>query len=442
MKAKKKLAIVGTGLRAIRCWGETVLSNYGDLVEFIGLCDINEGRAMYAKERMQMSCPIFTDFEQMLRTTKPDVVIVATIDSEHHRQIITALEMGVDVITEKPMTTDETKCKEILEVEKRTGKKVIVAFNYRHAPHPAKIKELLMSERIGKITSVDFNWYLDVHHGADYFRRWHAKKEYSGSLLVHKATHHFDVLNWWLDSDPVEVNAYGKLEHYGKNNPYRGPRCMDCEHRHYCRFYWDITKDERMMNLYVANENYDGYIRDNCVFREEIDTWDTMSVQIIYANGVAVNYSLTTYSPYEGWRISFNGMSGKMDSWIDIPYQSNVFENASQQTKHEMEMKSDKDEQPVGYTDIIVADNFKEGFEHIKVPKYSGGHGGGDIRMLNRLFRDHNSIDTFHHVAGTRDGAISLLMGVAAGKSIEEKRPVKLAELTDIELMSKRPVSR
>lgn len=431
--------MVGTGIRGMRFWGDTVNKNYSDIVEFVGLCDLNEGRMQYAKERMKVNCPTFTDYEKMLRTTKPDIVIVTTMDSEHNKQIVKALEMGVDVITEKPMTTDEVKCKEILEAEKRTGRKVIVAFNYRHGPHPTKIKELLMNDRIGKITSVDFNWYLNVYHGADYFRRWHGIKKSSGSLWVHKATHHFDLLNWWLDSDPVEVNAYGRLENYGKANSFRGKRCMGCEHKDKCNFYWDITKDETMMKLYVANEKYDGYIRDNCVFREEIDIYDKMSAQIVYANGVTVNYSLTTYSPFEGWRISFNGMKGKMDSWLDIPYQPTGFENISQDERHEIEMKSEKDEKPVGYAEIIVGDNFKKGIESIKVPKYAGGHGGGDIRMHDRMFRNPNFTDTFHHMAGTRDGAMSLLIGVAARKSIDEKRAVRISELTDIKPLQKRP---
>lgn len=439
--SKKKLALVGTGIRGMRFWGSTVKSNYSDLVEFVGLCDLNEGRMQYAKQRMEVNCPTFTNYEQMLKTVKPDIVIVTTTDSEHDKQIIKALEMGCDVITEKPMTTDEAKCQAILDAEKRTGKKVIVAFNYRHGPHPTKVKELLSQNRIGKVTSVDFNWYLNVYHGADYFRRWHGIKSKSGSLWVHKSTHHFDLLNWWLDSDPVEVTAYGKLEHYGKNNPFRGKRCMGCEYQDKCKFYWDITKDETMMNLYVANEKYDGYIRDNCVFREEIDIYDKMSAQIVYANGVTVNYSLTTYSPYEGWRISFNGMNGKMDTWLDIPYQPTSFENITQEEKHKIEMSSEKDEKPVGYTEIIIGDNFKKDVESVKVPKYKGGHGGGDIRMHDRMFRDPQAPDPFKLMAGTRDGAMSLLIGVAARKSIEEKRAVKIAELTDIELKETRPVT-
>ena len=119
------------------------------------------------------------------------------------------------------MTTDEKKIQAILDAEKRTDKTCRVTFNYRYSPHRAKIWELLRAGEIGDITSVDFHWYLDTSHGADYFRRWHRLVECSGSLWVHKASHHFDLLNWWIDSDPESVYALGALNHYGKNGTKR-----------------------------------------------------------------------------------------------------------------------------------------------------------------------------------------------------------------------------
>ncbi len=426
---KIKLALVGTGHRGAGFWGSTLLQNFGEIVQFVGLCDINPGRMAAAKKMMKVDCPEFTDFRKMLAETKPDYVIVTTVDAEHDKQIVTALEMGFHVITEKPMTTDELKCKRILDAEKKSGKKVIVAFNYRHSVHAMQVKELLAANRIGQVTSVDFNWYLNVYHGADYFRRWHGFVNKGGSLWVHKATHHFDLLNWWLNSEPVEVSAYGALEHYGKNNAFRGTTCRGCEHKPNCKFYWDINKDQRLVDLYVKNEQYDGYYRDGCVWRNEIDIWDKMSAQILYANGVIVNYSLTTYSPYEGWQIAFNGKQGRMETWEDIPYLQKTA--ADQANRHAVEMTNSDDAIAGEFREIMVMDNFKPNYEIYTTPKIKGGHGGGDIRMQRRMFVDTH--DNPHHVmAGTRDGAMSILIGVAARKSIALKRPVKISELTDL----------
>ncbi|MES2882198.1 MAG: Gfo/Idh/MocA family oxidoreductase [Bacteroidota bacterium] len=427
--AKKRIALVGTGSRGTGFWGKNVNDNFGDIIEFVGLCDKNPGRVEYAKNRMKVACPTFTDFEKMMKETKPEVVIVTTMDSTHDQFIIRAMELGADVITEKPMTTDEVKCKNILAAEKRTGKKVTVAFNYRHGPHMMKVKEMLVNNKVGKITSVDFNWMLNVHHGADYFRRWHGEVAKGGSLWVHKATHHFDLLNWWLNSEPVEVSAYGSLEHYGKNNSFRGVKCRGCEHKPNCKFYWDITKDENQNALYVKNEQHDGYLRDGCVWRNEIDIWDKMSAQIKYANGVTVNYSLTTYSPYEGWKIAFNGMNGRIETWQDIPYLEQKV--TDQEQRHAVEMSQNKDVVPNEFQEIMVMENFAKQHEIIKVPLYKGGHGGGDNRMHHRIFRD-NTDNPYNILAGTRDGAMSIMIGIAARKSIALGRPVKVSELTDL----------
>ena len=436
--AKKRLAMVGTGGRGTGFWGKTVLDNYGDLIEFVGLCDINPGRVEAAKKHIGATCPTYTDFEEMMRAQKPDVLIVTTVDATHHEFIIKGLEMGADVISEKPMTTDEVKCQAILDAERRTGRKVTIGFNYRYGPHMTKIKELLMQDRVGKLVSVDFNWFLNVYHGSDYFRRWHGIKSRSGSLWVHKATHHFDLLNWWINSEPVAVTAFGSLDHYGANNSFRGIKCRSCKHKDKCKFYYDVTKDKYYTALYTDNEAHDGYFRDGCVWRSEIDIYDKMSAQIQYANGVLVNYSLTTYSPYEGWRIAFNGFNGRLDSWQDIPYQHGVFESVDQANRHAQEMTQNNNEVPTEYEEIIVMDNFARKHESVKVPKFKGGHGGGDKRMHDMIFRDPNMADPFGLKAGTRDGAMSCLIGIAARKSIEQNRKVSIAELTDLKPMAVR----
>ncbi len=219
---KLRIVLVGTGIRGISFWGKRLVQEYSDILESVGLSDINPGRLEYAKKFIGVNCPTFVNFDEMLDKTKPDLIIVTTKDSTHHQFIIKGLNSGYDVLTEKPLTTDENKCQEILNAERRSGKKLIVGFNYRWSPYSTKIKELLANNTIGKITSVDFHWYLNTYHGASYFRRWHGMKAGGGSLWVHKATHHFDLLNWWLDSDPTEVFALGDLEHYGKNGTFRG----------------------------------------------------------------------------------------------------------------------------------------------------------------------------------------------------------------------------
>lgn len=413
---KQRIAMVGTGGRGIGMWGTSVQAQYNDILEFVGLCDINPGRVAYAKQQMKVDCPVYTDFDQMLKETKPDTLIVTTTDATHHEYIIKGLEGGLRVISEKPMTTDEKKCQEIFDAEKRSGNKLIVTFNMRYTQYVQEIWELLRAGEIGDIKSVDLNWYLDTDHGASYFRRWHGEKEFGGTLLVHKATHHFDALNYWMDSEPEEVFAYGSLDFYGhKNSPFSHSHCRPCPHKDECRLYWDITQSQGSMDLYVDHEKHDGYLRDGCVFRKEIDIYDTMSVQYKYANGVPVNYSLTAFSPYEGYRLAINGSKGRLDAWI-------------------------KSSMPTGvppYQEITITNLFGN-VNTIQVIPQSGGHGGSDPRLKDKIFRYPNSPDHFKQSAGSRDGAMSALIGIAARNSIESGKIVRIADLTELKPLAQK----
>ena len=426
--AKLRVALVGTGIRGTTFWGKRLLDEYSEILEFVGLCDINPGRLAFAKGYIGADCPLFSDFDGMVREARPELVIVTTKDSTHHEFIIKALEMGCDVLTEKPLTTDAVKCQAILEAERRSGRNLIVGFNYRWSPYNTRIKELLMQNAVGKVTSVDFHWYLNTYHGASYFRRWHGLMSGGGSLWVHKATHHFDLLNWWLNSEPEEVFAYGDLEHYGKNGPFRGSNCRSCDHKQDCAYYWDILQDEFSTDLYVKNEHHDGYIRDNCLFREEIDIYDKMSAQIRYANNVVANYSLTTYSPFEGWRIAFNGTEGRLEAWLDIPYQTG--ELIGQDEMHSREMQQTQAEDLV--KEPIIVHKLWKDFETVRVPFDRSGHGGGDKLLQDRIILTSAEPDPFERPAGSRDGAMSVLIGIAARESIQSGQAVKIASLTDL----------
>lgn len=431
---KLKVVLVGTGIRGTSFWGKRLVDEYSDILEFVGLSDVNSGRLNYAKKYIGVTCPLFTNFDEMLKKTKPDLVIVTTVDATHHEFIIKGLENGCDVLTEKPLTTDADKAQKILDAERKSGKNLIVGFNYRWSPYNTKIKELLMNNTIGDITSVDFHWYLNTYHGASYFRRWHGLKDKGGSLWVHKATHHFDLLNWWLNADPSEVFAYGNLEHYGSNGPFKGASCRTCEHKANCEYYFDITKNQRLMDLYVANENHDGYIRDNCLFRDEIDIYDKMSAQIKYANDVTVNYSLTTYSPFEGWRIAFNGTKGRIEASLDIPY--NINTNVDQAEMHAKEMEQNAVEEAM--SENIIVHKLWNDFDTITVSTEKGGHGGGDKRLHDKIFKTPETEDPYARSAGIRDGIMSILIGIGARNSIETGNPIKIGELTDLVPQSKR----
>ena len=402
---KRRYAIVGTGDRATGMWGAQLVERYQDILEFVGLCDINPKRAAVARDLVGVSCPTFTDFDQMCDRVKPDLVMVTTVDGFHAGYIVNALDRGIDVLTEKPMVIDQAQCQAVLDAERRNKRKITVTFNYRYAPKHQLIKETLLSGEIGRIISVDFSWYLDVIHGADYFRRWHRLRARSGSLWVHKATHHFDLVNWWLAADPVEVTARGALSVYGRNGSVRSTHCRACPHKKTCAFYYDMTADARRMKLYADCEDADGYYRDGCVFREDVDIYDAMSALVTYSNGATMTYSVNAFLPIEGYRVAFNGEKGRLEV-RDYERQAWKVDTLSE---------------------IALIRNFGER-RLLEVPAIEGGHGGGDDRLRDLIFR---KVQVPAHMAlpDSRAGAMSCLTGIAARTSVEQRRTVRIAEL-------------
>lgn len=407
---KRRYALVGTGVRGNSMWGRAVAQRYSDVVEFVGLCDVNPKRVAYAKKAIGVDCPTFTSFDEMCDKAKPDVVMVTTVDAFHSEYLVKALDRGIDAMTEKPMVIDEKQCQDVLDAEKRNGRKIAVTFNYRYAPKHRTIKKLLMDGEIGKVLSVDFHWYLNTSHGADYFRRWHRLKSKGGSLWVHKATHHFDLINWWLDADPVEVSARGDLAFYGKNNPFRHTHCRPCPHKTECKFYRDITKNPEMVNLYINAEDVDGYHRDGCVWKEDIDIYDTMVATVGYSNGALMSYSLNTAQPIEGYHLAFNGTKGRLEI-------------------------RDFEAQPWKEPEETVIQLIKNFGQRTIVPvggSTEGGHGGGDTILRDLIFRNKTDVEPHLALPGSRAGAMSCLTGIAARKSCEEKKPIRVADLIKI----------
>ena len=440
MAAKKKYVIVGTGGRS-SMYIKALAVNYLKVAELKAFCDTNQTRMDFFNKRLKNEyghAPVKTykaeDFELMIKEQKPDVVIVTSMDRTHHYYICRAMESGCDVITEKPMTVDAEKCQQIIDTRKRTGRNVTVAFNYRYSPRNTRIKEIIKSGMVGEITSVHFEWVLDTCHGADYFRRWHRDKKNSGGLMVHKATHHFDLVNWWIDSVPETVFAMGDLRFYGKENAekrgvkdfyYRARGSKAAEKDPFALKVTD--KDKNLIGLYYDAEHEDNYFRDLSVFGDGITIEDNMGVMVRYQNKAVMTYSLNAHCPWEGYRVCFNGTKGRLEfNVVEKSYVSGAHEDFNQPGMRELE--GDK-------ADIVPEIIFQAHWQKPQVITYEqndkGGHGGGDVRLLDHLFLGAKN-DPLGHAAGYADGAKSILIGIAANKSMQTGLPVELKTLVQI----------
>jgi predicted dehydrogenase len=432
---RRRYAIVGTGGRA-KMYVDAIVGQYAENNELVALCDLSTTRMQWYNRQIQDQYgaqPVATysaaNFDRMVQETRPNVVIVTSMDSTHHEYIIRSMELGCDVITEKPMTIDAEKATAIFAAIERTGRDLRVTFNYRYTPLSTRVKELLLDGIIGKPLHVNFQWVLDTYHGADYFRRWHREKDKSGGLLVHKATHHFDLINWWLASYAESVFALGDLMFYGRENAER--RGERYEYSRYTGeasaaqdpFALRLDQNQTLSELYLAAEKEDGYIRDRNVFGSEITAEDTMSVTARYRNSTILTYSLVAYSPWEGFRVAITGERGRLE--IEVVEQVGRQFIAGQDESPLMDAEI---QATFGGRHVRVYPMFGTPYE-VDVPEGVGGHGGGDQVMLAQLFSLEPPADPYGWAASHLDGAASILVGIAANRSMVTGQPVFVNDL-------------
>lgn len=429
---RTRFALVGTGGRSIM-YSHALLGDYRGRHDLVAMCDSNPGRMdFYNREfaakfqAKPLPCYAPADFERMIREQRVECVIVTTIDRTHHDYIIRAMEAGCDVIVEKPLTIDEDKCRAIHAAVERSGRRLRATFNYRYTPVATLVKELLVKGTIGEVVSVHFEWTLDTRHGADYFRRWHRDIRNSGGLMVHKASHHFDLVNWWLASRPETVFGFGDLRFYGRANAEaRGDR----------RPYTHATDDPAAANdpyalrlsgrekeLYHDNAGHDGYHRDQNVFDDGISIHDDMAVTARYANRATLSYHLTAYSPWEGWRCMFNGTKGRLEA----VHEENAFVSGASDPRLG-QFGAALPQQAEAVRRLLVRPLWEKPYE-VPMPKVEGGHGGGDKRMLDDIFAGGTE-DPLGRAADHRDGTWAIMTGIAANRSFATGQAVRVDDL-------------
>jgi len=416
---KARIALIGTGGRS-EMYIRAIYGKHSDTAELVGLSDVNPGRVEYYQRLIQElggTEPV-RSFEPgqltaFIQDNAIERVVVTTPDYTHADYIVEGLEAGADVVVEKPLTINADGCRRITDAVARTGRNVVVTFNYRYSPRNSALKEIIQSGVIGKVTSIDFSWVLDTVHGADYFRRWHREKKNSGGLLIHKASHHFDLVNWWINDVPERVFASGGLKFYGDKNaaerglgarPERGTPDSGTDAVVRDPFVLDMREDDKLRELYYENEHFDGYRRDQDVFTPGITIEDNLALVVDYQGGPILSYSLNAHSPWEGYRVAVNGTEGRAE--LEVVERAAVLNSTDKKTV------VDPSATPVEEGDAV-----RRNGERLVVQ-----------RLLSDLFNGPGE-DPLGRPSGYLDGLRSVSVGIAGNQSLESGLPVRTADL-------------
>ncbi len=435
MTSKRRYVVIGTGHR-VQMYLDAMVGDHRDDAELVGLIEPNPGRLSVHLKRLsdaglEVSSVVTghpDDLERVIKENEADWTIITSPDYTHAELIVRSLDAGVDVVVEKPLTINAEGTRQIADAVQRSGRQVIVTHNYRYSPRNSGLKELIKSGAIGTPLSVTFEWVLDTAHGADYFRRWHRDKANSGGLLIHKASHHFDLVNWWLADTPTQVYARGGVRFYGSENaaargmaphPERGTH--DGTHS---PWELDLRTDPRLKALYLDSESYDGYQRDQDVFGPGVTTEDNLAVIVDYARDATLSYALNAHAPWEGYRVAVNGDEGRAE--LEVVERAAVLTDAEGRVVIDPSAVPESSSRTGG--ERLTLQRHWEPAQDVKIEAGTGAHGGGDALLLADIFRGHAD-DWLERSANWADGVRAIAIGIAGNESLSTGLPIKIADL-------------
>ncbi len=399
-----------------------VYGNYGvqfpNELDIVGVAEpIPIRNERYAKKHNIPAQNRFTTWEHVFEQPKfADAIIISTPDNLHYAPCMKALEMGYDILLEKPIAPTEKECRDILALAKKTGRIVAVCHVLRYAPYFVKLKEMINSGAIGQLISVQHMEPIEhIHMSHSYVRgNWHNSKETTPIILA-KSCHDLDILRWIIGKPCKSISAFGGLKWFKASNAPEGStnRCADgcaveasCPysalkiyHRDRQRTYvFDLPEDKSTHGDFILEHlkttNY-----GRCVYKMENDQPDHYVTSMEFEDDITVNFSMEAFTSYHGRRTRIMGSMGDIVGDMD----------------------------QLVHTDFLTKKVTKWHMNVEDVGDYkNSGHGGGDWALVTDWIQAVKKQDA-NLLTSTIDASIeSHIMGFMAEKSRRTKQIISI----------------
>lgn len=349
----------------------------------------------------------FVENIRQIKEGELDVLLLTASEKVRTKVFKDAVLTGAHLFVEKGLSNDLEGARTIVASLKHLskGQKIMMGFNRRYDPLISEIKKIIDLGMLGRIRFINYIEKLCQVHGAGFYARWHRQIDESGGMLVTKACHDFDTINYFVNEYPKQVFCDQTSLMFGLGGKEARDKCHRCDRTHVCEFEalkrtGNTTRKQKLrFNEVYTNENSvstDGYTYNDCVWKDDTELHDTSSILFQYPDGLRANYTQVLYSPIESRTIMLLGSKG------GIHY--------------------DQKEKFLEYRDL-----WNETVYKISANKTSGGHGGADTSMIRAFY---NMILNDEDPKGTiKDGIAALCGAIGAYASAEKKTWVNVEEL-------------
>ena len=391
------VGIVGAGQRGMRFFASSLRAD-PNRARLVAVADQDEERLQTAVDDLGGGVQAYGSLDAMLDDPEVEAVVITTPDFTHRSVLEATLEAGRHALCEKPMATTIDDAVEMTTMAMASEKVVQLGFMLRYAPFFVQLKELVDSGVIGRLTQINASEVVEYYHGASYFRRWHRFRKNSGGLLVHKAGHTLDAINWIVDSPPSWVSAIGGTDTFV---PLEGAadRCRECALTSSCLAAHLPGHKNYTYPTLRQRQDQVKHAPDLCVYNSDKDSVDNALVTAEYDNGVRLSFSFATTGSRHERSLMLVGERGHIEA---------------SQAEGAIAVR------PVGAEPEII----------VQPDELRTEHGGGDEVLLDGFFQ---CIDSGRRpVADVLSGLYSVAVGAGATDSIEQDgRRVDLARYLD-----------
>ncbi len=419
-----KIGIIGAGERGVYTLGARMAERVHDEGFVVtALADIYPERLQEGKQFLehkyhaadrQVDIKTYSDFHALIEDPEVELIMITSYTSKHIEAAIPALRSKKKVYLDKPIATRIEDSHAIIQVEKAEQNPLIMGFTRRYETTWRKAFDLLQAGSIGELQMILLRSVIPYSR---YLQRWHRNRDLSGGALNDKASHHFDVFNWFSGGSPELLQAMGGRSSVFTPDPNAPKRCRECDRDCPYRVVPSETVKERGV-FYTLEKEYDDdeaalfnqpswydaptydERADNCVYDPDADIFDHALVNVSYDNGIKATLFLSIFGPVaeDQETLELVGSSGRIKlvrntGQIDIVNEFGA--------RHETIDASDKN--------------------------LNSSHNGADIGLL----KDIRGFCQGHTpVAQSTDGHLSLRMVHAAEKAIQSGgATIKMSEV-------------
>lgn len=399
---KMTALLIGAGDRGARAYAPYALA-YPNELEIVGVAEpINERRTKLQQTHNIAAEYCYEAWEDVLNLDKKiaDIAIICTLDRNHFKPTMRALELGYHVLLEKPMSPDPLECIAMEQAAKKYNRQLTIGHVLRYTDFWSTIQKVIAKGEIGEVVSLQLNENVEVMHMSHSFVRgnWN-NKEMSSPMILQKSCHDMDIISFVIGKQCKRISSYGSLMHFKEENAPAGApkRCLDgCPAELECPFHsgrYYLGEGKGWAKKFTEDYTNEGIIKalqetpyGKCVYRSDNNVVDHQVVNMEFEDGATATFSMCGFTREQTRIVQIMGTKGEI--------RGNMEENS-----------------------ISIFDFLTKQETIIKFDNPVGGHGGGDNGIMRTFLREIQFGNQGESVSSTSASVRSHLMAFAAEES-------------------------